>query len=92
MPEGKGELVKAERMLPDGTEAALVLRTGQDGKVQVTGLPAGSYRVVEVKAPAGYYRDPGMCTQTVDLGDIISVRFENPKQERIPALVFPQTN
>lgn len=81
VPEGKGELVKAERMLPDGTEAALVLRTGQDGKVQVTGLPAGSYRVVEVKAPAGYYRDPGMCTQTVELGDIISVRFENPKQE-----------
>lgn len=27
VPEGKGELVKAERMLPDGTEAALVLRT-----------------------------------------------------------------
>ncbi|MEQ2471256.1 MSCRAMM family protein [Laedolimicola intestinihominis] len=64
----RGELADVvQRSLPDGSAVKYVLRTGADGKVQVTGLPLGEYEVVEVKAPAGYYRDQNNCTQSVYL-------------------------
>lgn len=67
-----------------------VLRTGADGKVQVTGLPLGEYEVVEVKAPTGYYRDQNNCTQPLSLVEpeqsgrseaIVSAVFQNEKQK-----------
>ncbi len=64
----RGELADVvQRSLPDGSAVKYVLRTGADGKVQVTGLPLGEYEVVEVKAPAGYYRDQNNCTQQLSL-------------------------
>ena len=77
----EGKLVQTERTLPDGARAQWVLRTGENGKAEVTGLPAGSYRVTEVKAPTGYYRDPAACTQMADVRGVTELRFENPKQE-----------
>ncbi len=87
----RGELADVvQRSLPDGRTAKYVLRTGADGKVQVTGLPLGEYEVVEVKAPAGYYRDQNNCTQPLSLVEpeqsgrseaIVSAVFQNEKQK-----------
>ena len=83
---------KVQRSLPDGTAVKYVLRTDAEGKVQVTGLPLGEYEVIEVKAPAGYYRDQKNCSQALSLEEpeessrteaVINMEltFENAKQE-----------
>ena len=87
----RGELADVvQRSLPDGRTVKYVLRTGADGKVQVTGLPLGEYEVVEVKAPTGYYRDQNNCTQPLSLVEpeqsgrseaIVSAVFQNEKQK-----------
>ena len=41
-------------VLSDAADASPVLTSGQDGRVQVKGLAAGEYTIVETKAPAGY--------------------------------------
>lgn len=38
----------------DGTEATGVFTTGADGKIEMSGLPKGTYYVEEIKAPTGY--------------------------------------
>lgn len=38
----------------DGTEASGVFTTGADGKIEMSGLPEGTYYVEEIKAPTGY--------------------------------------
>lgn len=38
----------------DGNEATGVFTTGPDGKITMSGLPAGTYYVEEIKAPTGY--------------------------------------
>lgn len=38
----------------DGTEATGVFTTGTDGKITMSGLPAGTYYVEEIEAPTGY--------------------------------------
>lgn len=38
----------------DGTEATGVFTTGTDGKIEMSGLPKGTYYVEEIKAPTGY--------------------------------------
>lgn len=38
----------------DGTEATGVFTTGEDGKIEMSGLPKGTYYVEEIKAPTGY--------------------------------------
>ncbi|MGN8801305.1 SpaA isopeptide-forming pilin-related protein [Candidatus Merdisoma sp. HCP28S3_D10] len=88
----EGKMVQAERTLPDGAKAQWVLRTGENGKAEVTGLPDGSYRVVEVKAPTGYYRDPANCTQMADVRGATALRFENPKQEIEKPGIVPDPN
>jgi len=89
----RGELADVvQRSLPDGRTVKYVLRTGADGKVQVTGLPLGEYEVVEVKVPTGYYRDQNNCTQPLSLVEseqsgrseaIVAVDaiFQNEKQK-----------
>lgn len=87
----RGELADVvQRSLPDGRTVKYVLRTGADGKVQVTGLPLGEYEVVEVKAPTGYYRDQNNCTQPLSLVEpeqsgrseaIVFAVFQNEKQK-----------
>ena len=83
---------RVQRSLLDGTAVHYVLRTNEDGKVQVTGLPLGEYEVVEVKAPTGYYRDQNNCTQPLSLVEseqsgrseaIVAVDaiFQNEKQK-----------
>ena len=61
--------------------------------MKLSGLPAGEYEVIEVKAPAGYYRDKTVCIQTAavaapeDLSGrpeeivTVEVKYENAKQE-----------
>lgn len=83
---------RVQRSLLDGTAVHYVLRTNEEGKVQITGLPLGEYEVVEVKAPIGYYRDQNDCTQQISLVESeqsrrpepmvsMEVDFENAKQE-----------
>lgn len=38
----------------DGTEDTGVFTTGADGKIEMSGLPKGTYYVEEIKAPTGY--------------------------------------
>ena len=38
----------------DGTEDTGVFTTGVDGKIEMSGLPKGTYYVEEIKAPTGY--------------------------------------
>lgn len=38
----------------DGTEGTGVFTTGADGKIEMSGLPKGTYYVEEIKAPTGY--------------------------------------
>lgn len=76
-----------------GTPVSYVLRTDGDGLVKLTGLPPGEYEVIEVKAPAGYYRDKTECIRSVRIEasedmagrpeEIIAVgvNYENAKQE-----------
>lgn len=76
-----------------GTGVRFVLRTNADGLVRLTGLPLGSYEVIEVKAPEGYYRDKRQCIQTAELKEIegeagiirgsaaIQVQFTNDRQQ-----------
>lgn len=81
-----------QRSLLDGTAVHYVLRTNEEGKVQITGLPLGEYKIVEVKAPNGYYRDQTDCTREVSLlepeesgrpEEVVTAKtaFENAKQE-----------
>ncbi len=77
----------------EGTPVSWVLRTNEDGLVRLSGLPLGEYDVIEVKAPAGYYRDKAECIQTIAVAapedmsrrpeELVSVlvQYENAKQE-----------
>ena len=56
-----------QRSLPDGTAVHYVLKTDDEGKAEISGLPLGEYEVIEVKAPNGYYRDQTDCTREVSL-------------------------
>ena len=49
----KGEYVYSEK-----ADAKADVVTNKDGKITVTGLATGEYKVVETKAPAGYSVDP----------------------------------
>lgn len=51
-----GELERVPILLRDGHEPEVKL-TDEQGRIDVTHLPAGDYRVVEVSAPAGYLVD-----------------------------------
>lgn len=52
-----------------GTGDQIKTRTSpKDGKVEFTGLPAGVYRLVETKAPAGYARPTGQWQVTLAAG------------------------
>ena len=76
-----------------GTPVSWVLRTNEEGLVRLSGLPLGEYEVIEVKAPAGYYRDKTECIQTITVAapedmsgrpeELVSVevQYENAKQE-----------
>ena len=46
----------------------LPVTTTNNGKVEFTGLPAGVYRLVETKAPAGYVRPTGQWQVTLAAG------------------------
>ncbi|HPX93435.1 MAG TPA: SpaA isopeptide-forming pilin-related protein [Bacillota bacterium] len=41
-----------------GNEGQAALESNREGEVEIRGLPAGSYRLLEVKAPHGYNRPP----------------------------------
>ena len=79
-----------QRSLPNGAAVKYVLKTDNEGKVRITGLPTGEYEIVEVKAPNGYYRD-AVCTKQLSLKEpetgerpeavIEEVSFVNAKQE-----------
>ena len=87
------EEISANETKFDGTPVSWVLRTNEEGLVKLSGLPAGEYEVIEVKAPAGYYRDKTVCIQTAavaapeDLSGrpeeivTVEVKYENAKQE-----------
>ena len=87
------EEISANETKFDGTPVSWVLRTNEEGLVKLSGLPAGEYEVIEVKAPAGYYRDKAACIQTAavaapeDLSGrpeetvTVEVKYENAKQE-----------
>ena len=87
------EEISANETKFDGTPVSWVLRTNAEGLVKLSGLPAGEYEVIEVKAPAGYYRDKTACIQTAavaapeDLSGrpeeivTVEVKYENAKQE-----------
>ena len=87
------EEISANETKFDGTPVSWVLRTNEEGLVKLSGLPAGEYEVIEVKAPAGYYRDKTACIQTAavaapeDLSGrpeetvTVEVKYENAKQE-----------
>ena len=87
------EEISANETKFDGTPVSWVLRTNAEGLVKLSGLPAGEYEVIEVKAPAGYYRDKAVCIQTAavaapeDLSGrpeeivTVEVKYENAKQE-----------
>ena len=87
------EEISANETKFDGTPVSWVLRTNAEGLVKLSGLPAGEYEVIEVKAPAGYYRDKAACIQTAavaapeDLSGrpeeivTVEVKYENAKQE-----------
>lgn len=50
-----GAWSKAEtKPAKDGTEATGVFTTGGGGKIEMSGLPEGTYYVEEIKAPTGY--------------------------------------
>ena len=52
-----------------GTDDQIKTRESQkDGKVEFVGLPAGVYRLVETKAPAGYARPTGQWQVTLAAG------------------------
>lgn len=83
---------RVQRSLLDDTAVHYVLRTNEEGKVQIAGLPLGEYEVVEVKAPTGYYREQTDCTREVSLLQpeesgrpeetvTTDVAFSNAKQE-----------
>ena len=77
----------------EGTPVSWVLRTNEDGLVRLSGLPLGEYKVIEVKAPTGYYRDKTECIQTITVAApedmsgrpeeliTVKVQYENEKQE-----------
>ena len=87
------EEISANETKFGGTPVSWVLRTNAEGLVKLSGLPAGEYEVIEVKAPAGYYRDKAACIQTAavaapeDLSGrpeeivTVEVKYENAKQE-----------
>ncbi len=87
------EEISANETKFDGTPVSWMLRTNEEGLVKLSGLPAGEYEVIEVKAPAGYYRDKAVCIQTAavtapeDLSGrpeetvTVEVKYENAKQE-----------
>ena len=87
------EEISANETKFGGTPVSWVLRTNAEGLVKLSGLPAGEYEVIEVKAPAGYYRDKTVCIQTAavaapeDLSGrpeemvTVEVKYENAKQE-----------
>ena len=76
-----------------GTPVSWVLRTNEEGLVRLSGLPLGEYEIIEVKAPAGYYRDKTECIQAITVAvpedmsgrpeELVSVevQYENAKQE-----------
>lgn len=72
-----GELAEVR----EGTAVSYVLRTDETGRIRVTGLPAGAYEAVEVKAPTGYYRDTAACRKSFAIEDTAAtVTFENERQ------------
>lgn len=51
---GAWSKLSADTPAKDGTEATGVFTTGSDGKIEMSGLPEGTYYVEEIKAPTGY--------------------------------------
>lgn len=60
-------------------ELVTKVTSDKDGKITIKGLPAGTYTVKEVKAPAGYVRSKDVFTFAVDENGKVSgdVRIEN---------------
>lgn len=59
----------------------MCIRTDETGRIRVTGLPAGAYEAVEVKAPTGYYRDTEACRKSFAIAETAAtVTFENERQ------------
>ena len=99
-PDGHTGLLFAEgTKIAEGTttENGLTITNVSDNVKQIyieqvqqlleRGLPLGSYRIVEIKAPEGYYRNPVDCEQIVTLEDIEDSNyieetsiFENARQ------------
>lgn len=52
--KGAWSKLSADTPAKDGTEATGVFTTGSDGKIEMSGLPEGTYYVEEIKAPTGY--------------------------------------
>lgn len=51
---GAWSKLSADTPAKDGTEATGVFTTGSDGKIEMSGLPEGTYYVEEIKAATGY--------------------------------------
>lgn len=60
----------AEYRVTDAHGATYTATTGADGRARVEGIPLGTVKVVETKAPAGYRLDPTVHTYNVDTDDL----------------------
>lgn len=60
----------AEYRVTDAHGKTYTTVTGKDGRARVEGIPLGTVKVVETKAPSGYRLDPTIHTYNVSAGDL----------------------
>lgn len=77
--------------LLDVTDNNTTFTTGADGTFTVNGLKAGTYELVETKAPAGYRLDPTPIKTTVAAGAVTAATNLRVSNAQVPAFLLPLT-